>query len=370
MAAAAFVNPERARAFLPGASGRVRIWKPISTVAPPGSRLNHSAVWTGDKMLIWGGQGGAGFLNTGSSYRLSTNTWSAINNTTSPRARHRAEWVNGKMVVWGGEGNSGLVAQGAIYDSVANTWTNMSTAPISSRVEHSMISDGTNVWIWGGFDSDTAGDAQLDDGAIYNIAGNSWTTITNSGAPGPRAGHTAVWTGTEMIIYGGYRMTNLVLNLASYENDGRRFDGTSWTTMANGPGARAFHSAVWTGSRMIVWGGCNSLLGTVVNDGAMYNPSTNTWTGMSMTGAPAARQNHKAVWCSGRMYVWGGDNGAPLASGGIFDPSSGPNGTWSSFHAANAPGAREGISLVSTDTNILVWGGRNGGTYYSVGHIY
>src|SRR5438876_470989 len=44
------------------------------------------------------------------------------------------------------------------------------------------------------------------------------------------------------------------------------------TSITNAPDARAGHTAVWTGSEMIVWGG-NEL-----NTGARYNPSTDSWT--------------------------------------------------------------------------------------------
>ena len=45
------------------------------------------------------------------------------------------------------------------------------------------------------------------------------------------------------------------------------------------------HTAVWTGSEMIVWGGFDS--GTsYLNTGGRYNPSTDSWTATSTTNAP------------------------------------------------------------------------------------
>ena len=71
--------------------------------------------------------------------------------------------------------------------------------------------------------------------------------------------------------------------------------------------ARIFHTAVWTGSEMIVWGGLN---GVSLNTGGRYNPSTNSWTATSTTSAPDARAYHTAVWTGTQMIVWGGSAAA------------------------------------------------------------
>src|SRR6476659_9610439 len=52
------------------------------------------------------------------------------------------------------------------------------------------------------------------------------------------------------------------------------------TSTANAPSARAGHTAVWTGSEMIIWGGGTS---TNLNTGGRYNPSTDSWTATSTT---------------------------------------------------------------------------------------
>jgi hypothetical protein len=58
------------------------------------------------------------------------------------------------------------------------------------------------------------------------------------------------------------------------------------TSTTNAPSARAGHTAVWTGSEMIVWGGGASGL---MNTGGKYNPSTDSWTATNTTNAPNAR---------------------------------------------------------------------------------
>jgi hypothetical protein len=85
--------------------------------------------------------------------------------------------------------------------------------------------------------------------------------------------------------------------------------GDTWTptNLTGAPDGRVSHTAVWTGSEMIVWGGDdeNSL---EINTGGRYNPSTDSWTATSTTNAPEARVYHTAVWTGSEMIVWGGEN--------------------------------------------------------------
>ena len=61
---------------------------------------------------------------------------------------------------------------------------------------------------------------------------------------------------------------------------------------------------MWTGSEMIVWGGM-PIYG-YLNNGGRYDPATDSWTPTSTTNAPDARYSHTAVWTGNEMIVWGG----------------------------------------------------------------
>src|SRR3954462_9748573 len=66
----------------------------------------------------------------------------------------------------------------------------------------------------------------------------------------------------------------------------------SWTAISGSPDGRAGHTAVWTGSEMLIWGGS---LSSYLNSGGKYDPTTDTWTAMNATSAPMARTGHTAV---------------------------------------------------------------------------
>ena len=100
---------------------------------------------------------------------------------------------------------------------------------------------------------------------------------------------------------------------------------------------RSGHTAVWTGSEMIVWGGID---GTgAVRSGGRYNPGTDIWTATSLTNAPSARTGHTAVWTGSQMIVWGGsgNNNNPLNTGGKYNPIT---NSWTATSTTNAPTAR------------------------------
>src|SRR5439155_1432916 len=142
---------------------------------------------------------------------------------------------------------------------------------------------------------------------------DTWTATSTTNAPAGRYGHTAIWTGNEMIIWGGTDDTSV------FNTGGRYNPGTdSWTGVntANAPSDRYYQTAVWTGSEMIVWGGYN---GSVLNSGGRYNPGTDSWTATSTTNAAAARYIHTAVWTGSEMIVWSGIGTGLLNTGGKYN---------------------------------------------------
>src|SRR5206468_816163 len=147
----------------------------------------------------------------------------------------------------------------------------------------------------------------LNTGGRYNPSTDTWIATSTTNAPATRVLHTAVWTGSEMIVWGG-------LNSNSYLSTGGRYDPNTdiWTATStvSSPSARDHHTAVWTGSEMMIWGGFfYDGIAHYLNTGGRYNPSTDAWTAVSNTNEPGARSEHTAVWTGSEMIVWGGGNG-------------------------------------------------------------
>ena len=164
---------------------------------------------------------------------------------------------------------------------------------------------GNEIIVWGGMQLYPNTMATLTRAEDTNPSTDSWIATSTTNAPTGRFQHTAVWTGSEMIVWGGDSPSGIF-------NTGGRYDpGTDgWTATSanNAPSARWNHTAVWTGSEMIVWGGYFMISDHYLNTGGRYNPITNSWTATSTTNAPSGRFNHTAVWTESEMIVWGGPN--------------------------------------------------------------
>jgi N-acetylneuraminic acid mutarotase len=63
--------------------------------------------------------------------------------------------------------------------------------------------------VWGGWDNTGTGMITVNTGGQYDPAGNSWTATATVGAPRARVQPTVVWTGSKMIVWGGYDGTHL-----------------------------------------------------------------------------------------------------------------------------------------------------------------
>jgi hypothetical protein len=98
-------------------------WSSISTTNAPSARTRHTAVWTGSKMIIWGGN--PPYLNTGAAYELSTNSWTTTTTVNAPAMRsfHIAVWTGSKMIIWAGGTSAEGLNTGGLYDPVTNSWT-------------------------------------------------------------------------------------------------------------------------------------------------------------------------------------------------------------------------------------------------------
>ncbi len=323
-------------------------WHATSTTNAPVQRWYHPVTcWTGSKMLVWGGYGPASYINTGGAYDPETNSWTIMSTTGAPSPRY---YVPGtcqgtKLFVWGG-GNGVYLNDGGIYDYDTNSWSAITTtgAP-SARLSAFAVSTGNKMLVWGG------GNATLTNtGGVYtppsNAAANSWTTMTTTGAPLRRMQQPAIWTGSKMVIWGGA--------WSPFYNDGGSYDPVtnSWTSLSAVSLVPRYRvSAVWTGSKMIVWGGAND--DGYYNDGAVYDLLLNSWTLITTTNAPSQRASHNSAWTGSKMFIWGGGNGAmPIQNNGaLYNPNT---DTWSPIATTNSPTNTSATREVWTGSKVII----------------
>ena len=321
-------------------------------------RVGHGSAWTGSTMSIWGGVLGSGtYLSTGATYDPATDTWTSITPLDAPDARsdHSTVWSGTELIVWGGYGSSGPLGGGGRYQASNQSWLPLnSTGAPSERYNNAAVWTGSRMLVWGGRNNTGI----LNDGAVYDPGTDAWATVDPSGGPAARYDAASVVAGDTVLVWGGQGATGALGDGASLALTSGVPSAWSAITTTGAPSARSGHAAAWTGSKLIVWGGIQG--GTYLNDGGIYDPAVGqggTWAAMSTTGAPAARENHAAVWTGSELVVIGGEGvSGSLADSHAYNPAT---DTWRSL--SGSTGARSDSSSEWTGSQILIFGGESDG---------
>lgn len=260
-------------------AGATGTWAAVPT-APITGRYLHSAVWTGTELIIWGGYNGS-YLADGAAYDPAANTWRTIAAAPIVgRYSHAAVWAGGKMVVYGGYStscSSSYCGDAAAYDPVANTWTTLTppSADLDNRYQAVGLATGTTAkplaLFWGGYGSYVSSSYYRNTGAMFDPAASTWKSMvapSETVFPGSkRYYHTGWSTGDAVYFWGGQSSSS------SYSANGAYYDLTTdtWKAMSdtNAPAGRYLATAVWTGTEAVMWGGYS---GTYRNDGKIYRP--------------------------------------------------------------------------------------------------
>lgn len=334
------------------------LWSAQASLGAPSPRYYHSAVWTGRELIVWGGLNGSTYYGDGARYNPALNTWTPVSaaGAPSPRAFHHALWTGSEMLIWGGSDATSLKNTGARYNPDTDSWTPISdTDAPTGCVGNSAVWTGSEMMVWGGrFDNVPS---FSNDGGRYDPITDSWTPIPTNGAPSARTAHIAVWNGTEMVVWGGAHF-GTAWCCQTVHNDGARFNPTnnSWTSISasGAPLGRYNCSGVWTGDGIIVWGGTGA--GADLNNGAIYTPANDTWANLPASGAPSARDTHTAVWTGKEMIIWGGEvpGGGTFNDGARYNPAL---AAWSPLTTSAAPSSRYAHTAIWTGFAMLVMGG-------------
>ncbi|MFI5297436.1 MAG: hypothetical protein ACHREM_05005 [Polyangiales bacterium] len=272
----------------------------------PSARAGHVAAWTGTEMLIWGGAGSSGLAYDGALYNPKTDSWRRMSTVGAPSPRVLTNlgthlWTGTQLVVWGGSDSSGWPTTGAVYTPATDTWSTIATtgAP-AGREFFNAAWTGSKLLVYGG----SRGTTYEPTSALYDPVANTWSALPS----GPEITFfSGEWTGTTYVAAG----------VATHSAAGPFFDGSifdsatgAWSDLPSSFDRTSVSTSVWTGKQVIVWGGCydynlsTTLCTTAENKGRLFNPSTGTWN--TITAPLSGRWNHVAVWTGSLMLVWGG----------------------------------------------------------------
>jgi len=270
-------------------------WRSLPAPTIPSTQGSPSAVWTGHELFVWGG----GFHHA---LNPVTGTWRQLSGIDgAPYGGGFALVWTGRLVLgWGGGCCGGNVDTGAAYDPATDRWTTLPPSPLSGRY---------TTGAWTGTELIIAGGSQAEgqvfaDAAAYNPTTRSWRRLPSM--PTPRAGATATWVGDRLVVAGGYSAlpmnSHLVRGLAIWSPA----TGT-WRTVTGPEAGRSGHGAVWTGRQLLIWGGGVGFGDSMVPapHGLAYTPATGLWTALPLSPL-RGRSGPVMAWTGRQLLVWGG----------------------------------------------------------------
>jgi hypothetical protein len=268
----------------------------------------------------------------------------------------RCENLDSSATNCGGCGNVCAAGRSCAARSCTPKWLATPAAPAGfvGRSRAAFAWTGSSVFIWGG--KNVAGQA-LNTGAFYDPSKTgvaAWSLAASDvNAPSARVLATAVWTGSELVVWGGGNAADSV----DYST-GSVYDpvGRTWRRMTSSrsPAARRGAVGIWTGSRVLLWGGFASDGLAVDNKTHLYDPANNSWTEADDTNAPQDVRNPATAWSGTHFYVFGGwANPFDTSAARRFQAS---NETWSPL--PSGPSLRNGPFGNWDGSYFVVWGGR------------
>ena len=219
----------------------------------PDAPTRHGiVVWTGRELIGWGGGCCGDVSDDGSAYDPATNTWRMI--APAPVSGQQSPvgaWTGRELAVFNGRGPEGAPVGGAAYNPKTDTWRPI-PSHAGSRPGFQAVFDGNEIHVFG---------VSRDTVFSFNPRNNNWRKLPSTELDAE--GLIAVWTGNRLIAAG---------SIASTYEPARDL----WTKLSSSPlGPRQQAQGVWTGRELIVWGGLvpnASGSPTYLADGAAFLP--------------------------------------------------------------------------------------------------
>jgi len=264
--------------FGPGGTGAYNpvtgTWRPVTqnTLA----WVSAVRVWTGRQAIFWGGGCCGEAVADGVAYTPAPapGTWQALpRGPLGARWSASGTWTGTEVIIAGGmseEPAMQVFADAAAYNPAARTWRRLPPMP-EPRWGATAVWDGIEALFIGGTLADASGPTS--DGLAFNPATGRWRRLP--GMEANRSAFAAVWTGRQVLIWGGLTGTFQDQKIPPH---GTAYDPAAnrWSALPTAPlRGRSNPTAVWTGRQMIVWGGMvpGTQKTTLAADGAAYRPA-------------------------------------------------------------------------------------------------
>ncbi|CAF1469997.1 unnamed protein product, partial [Adineta steineri] len=193
--------------------------------------------------------------------------WIMTGNMSAARFSHTASTLaNGLVLVTGGNGNAGYLNSAELYNPSSGTWTTTGNMSLARYLHAASTLVNGSVLVTGGYTVSSS----FNSTELYNSLTGTWTTTGRMNTE--RYLHTASTLANGSVLVTGGNSNAGYLNSAELYNP---LTGT-WTTTGSMNATRQYHTAsTLANGSVLVAGGYN---GTFLNSAEFYNPLTGTWT--------------------------------------------------------------------------------------------
>jgi hypothetical protein len=278
--------------------------------------------------------------------------WTTKTSLTSGKSREAADYVNGMLYVIDGSPGAGFSSSIEVYSTVTGTWRTDSATDLVARENlASAVDSSGNIYL---IDGDN-GSGVLAEVTRFNpfndtVVQVASTSVARTGPPAAAAANGKIY------VFGGLSSGGTALS------SGEVYDPNTntWSGIAPMPTALSGESAVADGSLIyVIGGGTNGIANSAVTSVFAYNTTSNTWS--TVASLPTAVDFATAGLVDGKIVVAGGANsGGFLTTPQIYDPASNTWTTGSSSMPAAEAFAGQGV--VSSGSQLFVAGGTNNNT--------
>lgn len=280
-------------------------WRPLPS-APLAGRFDHVAVWTGTEMLVFGGRDATDAFGDGAAFDPRTGTWRKLASQGAPvgRSSPGAAWTGHELIVVGGRGPEGQPRDDAFaYDPTTDAWRPL--GKLTPRDEPTAVWTGEELVVWGGVERDAATKGE-------RLVDGRWKPLANAGAPPVRPQQVVTWAGTRLVVWGGREPDD------SLTKDGARWDpaADAWMpTSTTNAHARFVQGAVFTGEVVAVLGDVPDAMDMAVPPGSLglYDPERDRWWNIA---GPYASDGIALAWTGHELVAWGGFDGTNMSPTG------------------------------------------------------
>lgn len=324
-------------------------WQPIAPAPIPG-RISEGVVWTGRRMIVWGGISRTGTIEMrrdGAVFDPGSERWRSI--APAPRGvigggGQAAAWTGRRAVFWAGNSPDGP-AGGAVYNPRTDHWRSLPRGPLGPREGYVSAWTGRELIVIGG----TLGDGLATPvAAAVDPRAGRWRRLPAlnhlDGVDGLRPSG-VVWSGDRLFVAGAAydcsddpctsRPIFLTYDIAA--------DDVEEIDLSNTP-SPSLTPIAWTGTDVFATG--HDAVSIV-----LYDPSTDTWrTGAAAACAAETSPYRQTAWLDGRYVATCGFRALQ-----IYDVTA---DAWEKVRSGRSPfNSRAGSAIVWTGRVLVVWSG-------------